>query len=352
MKVKPTTTGELAEKLGCDIDGSKDLLLKGAATIEGAKPDELTFLANPRYRKYLNYCKAGAIIITNDGLDTNGVVRLLSSNPYQDFKNAVEIIYGIEEPDVYSGIHPNAVIAEGVVIGDNVCIDANVRVGRGSKIGSNTILHYGSCLGRNVQIGEDCVIGVNVSIRKSVTIADRVFIGDSTVIGYDGFGYIPTKDGYERIRPVGSVEIEDDVHIGANCCIDRATVGATRIAKGAKLDNLIQIAHGVQIGENTAIAAQTGISGSAKIGSWVMMGGQVGLVGHIEIGDKMAIGAQAGVTKSFDIRGLISGYPARAHSELRRIEASSAKLPDLIKRVKNLEKELKFLKDNTDSESK
>jgi len=337
--------------LGCKLDGDKDLLLRGAATIEEAKPDELTFLANPRYRRYLTYCKAGAIIITNDGSDTNGVVRLVSANPYEDFKNAVEIIYGVDDPEVTVGIHPKAEIAEDAIIGDNVSIDANVRVCGGCKIGSNTVIHHGTFIGRNTVIGEQCVIGVNVSIRNFVSLGNRVFIGDSSVVGYDGFGYIPTKEGYERIRPVGTVEIDDDVHIGANCCIDRATVGATRIAKGAKLDNLIQIAHGVQIGEHTAIAAQTGISGSTKIGSWVMLGGQVGMVGHIEIGDKMAIGAQAGVTKSFDIRGLISGYPARAHNEMQRIEASTVKLPELLKRVKKLEKEIKSLKDDSGSEN-
>jgi len=350
MKVKPTTTGELAKLLGCELDGDKNLLIRGAATIEEAKPDELTFLANPRYRKYLTYCNAGAIIITNDGSDTNGVVRLVSSNPYEDFKNAVEIIYGVNDPEVAVGIHPMAVIAKDATIGENASIDANVRISGGCKIGSNTVIQYGTYLGRNTEIGADCVIGVNVSIRNFVKVGNRVFIGDGSVLGYDGFGYIPTKDGYERIRPVGTVEIEDDVHIGANCCIDRATVGATRIAKGAKLDNLIQIAHGVQIGEHTAIAAQTGISGSAKIGSWVMLGGQVGMVGHIEIGDKMAIGAQSGVTKSFDIRGLISGYPARAHNEMRRIEASTVRLPELLKRVKKLEKEIKSIRDSSNSE--
>ena len=167
-----------------------------------------------------------------------------------------------------------------------------------------------------------------------------MIIGDGTVLGFDGFGFIPDSSGWLKIRPVGTVVIGDDVEIGANCCVDRATVGATRIRRGTKLDNLIQIAHGVQIGEDTAIAAQTGISGSTRIGSRVLLGGQVGMIGHIDIGDDMIVGAQAGVTKSFDFKGMISGYPARPQMEAMRIDASVKKLPELLKRIKELEKKL------------
>lgn len=198
----------------------------------------------------------------------------------------------------------------------------------------------GAYIARDAQIGDNCVIGVNVSIRHEVRIGSRVLIGDGSVIGYDGFGYVPGKSGYQQIPPVGRVVIEDDVDIGANCCIDRATIGETLICRGTKLDNLIQIAHGVRIGEDTAIAAQAGISGSTTIGSNVLMGGQAGLVGHIHIGDGMIVGAQAGVTKSFDFKGMISGYPARPQSDAKRMEASLSKLPELVKKIRDLERRI------------
>jgi UDP-3-O-[3-hydroxymyristoyl] glucosamine N-acyltransferase len=335
------TTGDLAQKLGCPVEGREDLLLNGVETIEGACEVHLTFLANMRYKQFLPSCKAGAIITTADCETPDGMVRLISTNPYEDFQRAVEILYTKETPEVATGIDPSAVISGSAVIGDNPHIGPNVHVEAGARIGANCVVFTNAYIGRDTLIGDDCIIGVSASIRHEINIGNRVFVGDGTVIGYDGFGYVPSHNGYQRIRPVGTVEIGDDVHIGANCCIDRATAGATRIAKGCKLDNLIQIAHGVEIGEYTAIAAQTGISGSTRVGSWVMMGGQVGLVGHLEIGDQMQIGAQAGVTKSFDTKGLIAGYPARPHMELRRIDAALSRLPELLKRVKALEEKLK-----------
>jgi UDP-3-O-[3-hydroxymyristoyl] glucosamine N-acyltransferase len=221
-----------------------------------------------------------------------------------------------------------------------VRIGAFVELCCGVKIGSGTVLYSGSYVGQNSIVGDNTVIGIGAIIRHEVTIGNHVVVGDGSVIGFDGFGNIPTTSGFIKIPQVGTVEICDDVEIGANCCIDRAAVGATRIGRGCRLDNLIQIAHGVQIGEHTAIAAQTGISGSTRIGSGVLMGGQSGLTGHIEIGDGMIVGAQAGVTKSFDIKGMISGYPARPQMKAMRIEAAMNKLPELLKRVRALEKKI------------
>jgi len=202
------------------------------------------------------------------------------------------------------------------------------------------VIYAGAYIGSSVKLGDDCTIGANVSIRPEVIIGSRVLIGDGTVLGYDGFGYTRGPKGYTRIRPVGTVIIEDDVHLGANCCVDRATVGVTRIGRGSKLDNLIQVAHGVDIGENTVIAGQTGISGSTKIGSWVTLAGQVGLVGHIEIEDQVIIGAQAGITNSISKGQFVTGTPARPLMETRRIDASLARLPELLKRVAALEEKV------------
>lgn len=340
MKTFPAKAGDLAQLLECHLTGDADQLITGANTIERAESGDLTFLANPRYRKYLPDCRAGAIILSEESADFGGCAQLICTDPYNTFRRAIEILYGEETTDVSPGVHPSAVIGEGVELGDDISIGPCVTVSDGVSIGARTTVYSGVFIGRSVIIGDDCIIGANVSLRHNVSIGSRVLIGDGTIIGYDGFGYVPQEHGYDRIRPVGIIIIEDDVHIGANCCIDRATVGFTKIGKGSKLDNLIQIAHGVEIGENTAIAAQTGISGSARIGSWVIMGGQVGLVGHIDIGDRMQIGAQAGVTKSCDSASLITGYPARPVMEVRRIDAALTQLPELLKRVKALEKKL------------
>lgn len=343
MNAIPITTGELAEKLNCELRGRSDLKLTGIATIDEAGPSELTFLANPRYRRKLPSSRAGAIIISDEEQVPAAMTRIISESAYQIFRSALKLMYPPREPGVALGIHPLSAVDPTAEIGEDVRIGPFVEVGAGVRIGNRTTLHKGAFIGRYSVLGEDCTIGVGAVIQHDVQIGERVAIGDGAVIGYHGFAYAPDISGYHKIPEVGTVVLEDDVEIGANCCIDRATIGETRIGRGSKLDNLIQIAHGVKIGENTVIAAQTGISGSVQIGSWVMMGGQVGTVGHIEIGDRMIIGAQAGVTKSFDIKGMVSGYPARPQLDAMRIEASLNKLPELVKKVKALEKKLKNL---------
>lgn len=345
MKTVPITVRKMAEELGCELIGNGEKWLTGVETISGAQQNDLAFLANKKYAKYLPECAAAAIIIDNNREDIpEGVSRLITENPYDKFRRSVQILYGTEDHSIPVGIGMYSVVQTPERLGKNVRIGNHAQLGADVMVGENTVISHGACIGSDVIIGKDCVIGINVSIRDEVIIGDRVHIGDGSVIAYDGFGYVPDVGGYQRITPVGKVEIEDDVHIGANCCVDRATVGKTLIKKGSKLDNLIQIAHGVEIGENSVIAAQSGISGSTKIGSWVMMGGQVGLVGHIEIGDHMAIGAQAGVTKSFDIKNVIAGYPARPIRDLRRSEALIGKLPGLIKKIKDIELQLENLK--------
>lgn len=344
MNAVAIKVGEIATMLGCTLKGDASLLITEANTIEEATSDQLTFIANPRYRQYLSQCRAGAIISTESEELPATIVHLISEHPYEDFCRALEILYPDRTPKIEVGIHPTAVVSAEATIGKDVRIGSHATVSAGVTIGDGSIVCNGASIGQNVKVGENCIIGNNTVIRDDVIIGDRVVVGDGSVIGFDGFGYAPTKDGYRKIPQVGTVIIEDDVEIGACTCIDRATVGATRIGRGTKIDNLIQIAHGVQIGENTVIAAQTGISGSTKIGSNVLMGGQAGLTGHIEIGDGMIIGAQAGVTKSHDFKGMISGYPARPQGEELRIEATMSKLPEIYKRLRTLEKEVKKAK--------
>ncbi len=340
MRIHRITVSELADYLHCKLEGDGSLVIDGVETIEHAGSSQLTFLANPRYRKHLADCKAGAVIVAEDVPSPAGMIRLVSDNPYRDFRLSVEKLYEIPSLDVVDGIHPQSSVDYSAKIGEGIQTGPFVHIAANVTIGKRCMILTGAYIARDAQIGDNCVIGVNVSIRHEVRIGSRVLIGDGSVIGYDGFGYVPGKSGYQQIPPVGRVVIEDDVDIGANCCIDRATIGETLICRGTKLDNLIQIAHGVRIGEDTAIAAQAGISGSTTIGSNVLMGGQAGLVGHIHIGDGMIVGAQAGVTKSFDFKGMISGYPARPQSDAKRMEASLSKLPELVKKIRDLERRI------------
>lgn len=337
MKTRRITTSELAEYLKCHLVGSGSLVLDSVETIDQAGPHQLTFLANPRYRKHLANCRAGAIIVHKDVPSPDGMIRLVSDDPYRDFRLSVEKIYEVSPPDVVDGIHPQSSVDPSSSIGEGIKTGPFVHIAADVAIGKRCTFLTGAYIGEGTRIGDDCVLGVNVSVRHEISIGNRVQVGDGSVLGYDGFGYVPGKSGFQQIPPVGRVIIEDDVDIGANCCIDRATIGATLIRRGTKLDNLIQVAHGVRIGEDTAIAAQAGISGSTIIGSKVLMGGQAGLVGHINIGDGMIVGAQAGVTKSFDFGGMISGYPARPQAEVKRMEASLGRLPDLLKKIREME---------------
>lgn len=341
MKPVEITAGKLAERIDCPIEGDPELVITGVAPIEEAGPDELTFLANPRYRRWLSECRAGVIIVDEHEKIPERMTRILSDTPHREFRRALGILYPAVAQGVPEGIHPTAVIDPAAFLDEDVRIGTHVEVAAGARIGAGCVIFHGAYIGRDVIIGETCIIGVGSVLRHEVRLGNRVMVGDGSVIGFDGFGYVSDTDGYQKVPQVGTVEIADDVEIGAGCCIDRAAIGSTRIGRGSKLDNLIQVAHGVQIGEDTVIAAQTGISGSARIGSRVMMGGQVGLAGHIEIGDGMIIGARAGVTKSVDIKGMVSGYPARPQIEAMRIEASLTRLPELLKRVKALEERLK-----------
>ncbi len=341
MKPGLWRAGDLAEALGCLLIGSAGIELSGVAPMEEADSSHLTFLANPKYRKHLESCRAGGIIISPEETTPQGVLRFETPKPYLAFLRALELFYPNSGTGVPIGIHPMAAISPAAKIGKEVRIGPFVQVEAGAVIGDRVTLFSGSFVGIDSVIGDDSVLGVGVVIRHEVTLGRKVVIGDGSVIGWDGFGYAPDETGFHKIPQVGTVEIADEVELGANCCVDRATVGATRIGKGSKLDNLIQVAHGVQIGENTVIAAQVGISGSTRIGSGVMIGGQAGFIGHIEIGDRMIIGAQAGVTKSWDIHGMVSGYPARVQMEEMRIEVGQNQLPELLKRVRKLELELK-----------
>lgn len=320
------------------LEGEASIKISGVAKIEDAKPGELTFISNPKYAKFIESTEASAIIVSEDFPNTEKPV-IRTKNAYFSFLKLLRYFHPqLEMLEV--GIHPTAVIHESVKIGKHTRIGAGVVIDKNCVIGENTRILPNVTVGNEVEIGNDTLIYSNVVLREQVRVGANVIIHSGTIVGSDGFGFAREGEIYHKIPQVGIVIIEDQVEIGANCTIDRATLGATIIRKGAKLDNLIQIAHNVVVGENTVIAAQTGISGSTKIGRNGIIGGQVGFVGHIEVGDNVTIGAQSGVSKALPSNSIYFGYPAKPIMQAKREEAAIRKLPDVLKRISELELKL------------
>ncbi len=340
------TVQEIARIINAQIEGDATLDITGVAKIEEAQAGHISFVSNPKYAQYLTTTKASAVIVSNDLKGDANTVLLRTANPYFAFMKVVRQFFP-QESLIEKGVHPTAVIHETAQLGENIRIGAHVVVGSNCQIGSDTVLMPGVVIGSGVTIGEGCTIHARVSLRERVVLGDRVVIHDGTVIGSDGFGFAPEGGTYHKIPQVGIVIIEDDVEIGANTTIDRASLGETRIKRGAKLDNLIQVGHNCTIGENTVIAAQTGLSGSTHIGRHVRVGGQVGFAGHMSIGDNVAIGAQSGVSKSVPSDQFVFGYPAKPHGEAFRIQAAVHRLPELVKELRALKKRLEKLENNT-----
>ncbi len=329
------TLRDLAALSGGELTGDGGLTITGPATIEDAGPGQITFVANPKYAHFLASTKASAVVVPK-GMDApEGRPVIRAENPYFAFLLIVRAFFP-EKPFVAPGVHPTAVVGDGVRMGADVRIGPRVVVGARCVIGDGTELLPGAVLGDDVSVGKRCVIHANVSLRERVVVGDRVIIHDGTVVGSDGFGFAFEGGRYQKIPQVGTVVIEDDVEIGANTAIDRATLGETRIRKGAKLDNLIQIAHNCVIGEHAAIAAQVGLSGSTVLGRGVRIGGQAGFAGHLQVGDGATIAAQAGVDKSVPGGVMISGSPARPHREEMRVQAAVRHLPSWMKEIRRL----------------
>ncbi|MGC8594226.1 MAG: UDP-3-O-(3-hydroxymyristoyl)glucosamine N-acyltransferase [Candidatus Kryptoniota bacterium] len=336
----------LARLTGAEVEGNGDLEIYGIAKIEEAKEGDVTFLANPKYEKFVQTTRASAIFVSeNFKSPRKDIVFLRTKDPYVAFVKALKVLIPQEEL-LPRGINSSAYISPKAILGRDVSIGAFVVISDGSKIGDRTVISHGAVIGRNVTVGDDSVIYPNVSIYNGCRVGNRVIIHSGTVIGSDGFGFAQKEDGtYEKIPQVGVVVIEDDVEIGSNCTIDRATMGETRIGRGVKIDNLVQVAHNVEIGEHTVVAAQTGISGSTRIGKYCVIAGQVGFVGHIEIADHTTVAAQSGISKSILEGGrTYFGYPAKEIHEARRIEGAIRMLPKLLEEFREMQKKLEELK--------
>ncbi len=337
---------DIAAWLGAEIEGDSSVEITGLAKIEEANAGELTFIANPKYIKYAESTNASAILVDRNLPPMNKTfVRV--DNPYLAFLKLTQRFYAAE-PTLRKGVHETAIIGDNSKIGKNARIGAYAVIGRECRIGDNVFIYPGVVIDDHVGVGKDSVIYANVCIRERCTLGKGVIIHMGAVIGADGFGFAFEEGAYHKIPQVGSVRIDDDVEIGANTTIDRAALGETRIGKGTKLDNLIMIAHNVEVGEHTAIAAQTGISGSARIGNYVRVGGQAGFIGHIRVGDRVIVGAQAGITKDAAPGEFLTGTPARHHIRVKREQAGAAKIPQLLKRVGQLEARLAELERKSD----
>jgi UDP-3-O-[3-hydroxymyristoyl] glucosamine N-acyltransferase len=326
---------KIAELLGCKLEGNGELEILGVDKIETAGPRMLTFVANRKYLAKLKQTQAGAVIV-NYNIDCNGRNILRHSNPYLAYAKALELFYQPYRPgpsiSAQSSIAPTAKLGSGVYIAPYVFIDEGVEIGDGCYIFPHTSIY------RGVKIGKDTIIHSNVSIREDVNIGNGVIVKNGAVIGSDGFGFAKQEDGHHyKIIQTGRIIIEDQVEIGANTAIDRPAIGETRIRKGAKIDNLVQIGHSADVGEDSILCAQVGLAGSTKIGKNVILSGQVGVAGHLEIGDNAIATAQTGIPGSVKENTMVSGYPAIENRAWLKSSAVFARLPELLRDLQSLQ---------------
>lgn len=340
------TAAQIAILLNGKIEGNADAAVSSFGKIEEAQDGQLTFLANPKYEDYLYSTKA-SIAIVNETYELREVVTPTLIRVADAYTAFAQLLGKYQEmaTQQMKGIQQPSYIAASAKLGEEVFIGAFCYVGENVKIGRNTKIFPNSFIGDNVQIGDDCIIHPGVKVYHDCILQHRIIVHAGTVIGSDGFGFAPQADGsFKKVPQIGNVVIENDVEIGANTTIDRATMGSTCIKAGAKLDNLIQIAHNVEVGESTVMAAQAGVSGSTKIGKNVMIGGQAGIVGHIQIADGSKINAQSGVSKSLkEPYTAVTGSPAADYTSVLRSQAVFRNLPEMEKRIYELEKIVKQL---------
>lgn len=336
--------GELAVRLGCKLEGGEQVEIRGVAGIESAKTGEVTFLSNPKYFRELAKTCASAVFVDETvvierapGLPPLGALR--SKNPYYDFARAIELFSAAV--GYTPGIHPTAVIAKTAKIGEGAHIGPHCFVDEGVEIGRNAVLHSLVTVYRNTRIGDDFLAHSQTVVREGCTLGNRVILQNGTVVGSDGFGFAKRADGrWHKIMQYAPVVIEDDVEIQANSCIDRATVGETRIRRGAKIDDLVLVGHACEVGEDAILCGQVGLAGSTRVGNRCILAGQVGSAGHLEIGDGATVTSQSGVPSDVPPGALYSGYPAMENRLWLRVMAALKNLPEMQKTLRRLAKGL------------
>jgi len=329
---------ELAERLECRVEGDGDVEVTRVAGIQDAQPGDVTFLANSKYEKDLAATRASAVILTEDA-PAAPCAMLRTRDPYLAFARAVGLFFPAARPE--PGVDRMAAVSSDARLGVDVSVGPFVAIGAGARIGDRTVIYPNVTIGPGAQVGDDCVIHSNVAIRERCTVGHRVILQNGVVVGGDGYGFVRRGDGtHEKIPQVASVTIEDDVELGANTTVDRPAVGETRVGAGTKIDNLVQIAHGVTIGRNVLMAAQVGVAGSTDIEDDVVFGGQVGVGGHLTIGRGSIAVGQSGVTNSLEAGAFVAGYPAIDTREWRKASAVFRRLPELKRRIEQLEAQL------------
>ena len=326
---------ELAARLDCRLEGDGELDVTRVAGIQDAQPGDITFLANPKYEKLLATTRATAVILKEEA-PAAPCAMLRARDPYLAFARAVSLFAPVSRPA--PGVHALAAIAAEVLLGADVSVGPFVAIGEGAHIGDRTVIYPNVTIGAGATVGSDCTIHSNVAIRERCTVGDRVILQNGVVIGGDGYGFVRRGDGtHEKIPQVAVVVIEDDVELGANTTVDRPAVGETRIKTGTKIDNLVQIGHGVTVGRNVLMAAQVGIAGSTDVEDDVVFGGQVGVGGHLTIGRGAIAVGQSGVTNSLDPGAFVAGYPAIDSREWRKASVLFRRLPEMKRRIEQLE---------------
>ncbi|MCZ2149497.1 MAG: UDP-3-O-(3-hydroxymyristoyl)glucosamine N-acyltransferase [Bryobacterales bacterium] len=330
--------GDIAERLGCSISGNPDLEITGVAGMEHAGPSELTFLANPKYGPKARRAKAGAMLV-REPIPDLGIAFLLSTNPYFDFARALEFFY--QPPRPAAGIHPTAVISPSACIGENASIGAYAVIGDHVVIGRNAILHPHVVIYPHAVIGDHFLAHANVVVREFCRIGNRVVLQNGVILGGDGYGFAKSADGtHYKIVQSGVAVLEDDVEIQTNSSVDRASIGETRVRRGAKIDSLVQVGHGCVVGEDNIICAQVGLAGSSILEKNVLLAGQAGISGHLTIHDNVVVYAQSGVGGDVPAGSVISGSPAYEARQWLRTITALPKLPELLKTVRELERKV------------
>lgn len=335
---------QIAEYIQGVIVGDENATVHTFSKIEEGIPGALTFLANSKYTHYIYETKASIVLVNKDFIPEGEITATLIKvdNAYESLAKLMTL-YEMSKPKK-TGIDPLASVAANARIGENVYIGPFACIEEGAVIGDNAYIHPHVTVGCNAKVGNGTILYPHVTVYHDCRIGNQCIIHAGAVIGADGFGFAPSAEGYEKIPQIGITIIEDQVEIGANTCVDRATMGATIVHKGTKLDNLIQIAHNVEVGSHTVMASQVGIAGSAKIGEWCMFGGQVGVAGHIQIGDHVNVGAQSGIPGNTKSGSSLMGYPAIEPKQFARSSAVFKKLPEMYSELGRLQKELEELK--------